>query len=235
MDGCTVCGDLLWNGFEDLGLRGKDRLNDRARGPAWTGALFVGSCSGMVPSNSVCVSASVVIPRSVWISTPSVGPFSGTVSRNSVCASASVVISKSVWISASPCFLGRVCLKKEERRKKKEERRKKKEERRKKKEERKKEKRRKKEEGRKKKEERRKKKEERRKKKEERRKKKEERRKNRTLTRMSDDDVSKQRKTCLPHEGRSLARHMFFARTSIRGRGSNWKAHETCKIHGKGR
>ena len=29
MAGCIVCGDLLWNGFEDLGLRGKDKLNDR--------------------------------------------------------------------------------------------------------------------------------------------------------------------------------------------------------------
>ena len=31
MDGYTVCGDLLWNGFEDLGLRGKDRFNDRVQ------------------------------------------------------------------------------------------------------------------------------------------------------------------------------------------------------------
>ena len=60
-------------------------------------------------------------------------------------------------------------------------------------------------------------------------------RRNRTQTRMSDDDVSKQRKTCLPHEGRSLARQMFFARTSMRGRGSNQKALGTCKIHGEDR
>ena len=52
---------------------------------------------------------------------------------------------------------------------------------------------------------------------------------------MSDDDVSKQRKTCLPHEGRSLARQMFFARTSMRDRGKNQKALGTCKIHGEDR